>query len=109
MTDGTPPVLRRDWTSRSAWRGTRLGLWAWLLQRAAVVALVAVIAFHLRDPFLRPVQALVLAPVLLLGLLGVRVILLALGLPVPLHRALFAGALGLGLALFALIWWWRWY
>jgi succinate dehydrogenase hydrophobic anchor subunit len=102
-------VLTRGWASRDAWRGTRLGLWAWLLQRAAAVALVVVIGLHLRNPFLRPVQATLLALVLLHGLLGLRAILLDLGLPVRLHRALFAAALILGVALFALVWWWRWY
>jgi succinate dehydrogenase hydrophobic anchor subunit len=101
-------VLTRGWASRDAWRGTRLGLWAWLIQRAAAVALVVVIGLHLRNPFLRPVQATLLALVLLHGLLGVRAILLDLGLPVARHRALLAAALGLGVALFALVWWWRW-
>jgi len=103
------PVLRRGWTNADAWRGTRAGLWAWLLQRAAAVALVVVIVLHLRNPFERPVQAALLGLVLLHGLLGLRAILLDLGLPVRLHRALFAAALGLGVALFALAWWWRWY
>ncbi len=105
----TTPVLHRGWTSRAAWRGTRVGLWAWLLQRAAAVALVVVIVLHLRNPFVRPVQATLLALVLLHGLLGVRAILLDLGLPVRLHRGLFAAALIVGVVLFALIWWWRWY
>jgi len=104
-----PPVLTRGWASRDAWRGTRLGLWAWLVQRAAAVALVVVIGLHLRNPFLRPVQATLLALVLLHGLLGLRAILLDLGLPVALHRVLLAAALILGVALFALVWWWRWY
>ena len=103
------PVLSRGWATRDAWRGSRLGLWAWLLQRAAAVALVVVIVLHLRNPFLRPVQATLLALVLLHGLLGLRAILLDFGLPVRLHRALFAAALILGIALFALVWWWRWY
>jgi len=102
-----PPVLTRSWASRDAWRGTRLGLWAWLIQRAAAVALVVVIALHLRNPFGRPVQALLLALVLLHGLLGLRAILLDLGLPVRLHRVLFIGAILLGVALYALAWWWR--
>lgn len=109
MTREAPPILHRGWTSRDAWRGTRAGLWAWLLQRAAALALVVVIVLHLRNPFGRPVQALLLALVLLHGLLGLRAIVLDLGLPVRLHRALFAAALGAGVALFALVWWWRWY
>ena len=66
------------------------------------------IVFHLRNPFVRPVQATLLALVLLHGLLGVRAILLDFGLPVRWHRALFAGAIGLGFLLFALVWGWRW-
>ena len=103
------PVLTRGWASRDAWRGSRLGLWAWLLQRAAAVALVLLIALHIRNPFVRSVQALTLALVLLHGLLGLRAILLDLGVPVRLHQALFAAALALGVALFVLVWWWRWY
>jgi succinate dehydrogenase hydrophobic anchor subunit len=103
------PVLRRGWMDRDAWRGTRLGLWAWLLQRGAAIALVVVIALHLRNPFQRPLQALLLALVLLHGLLGLRAILLDLGLPMRAQRALFVGALVLGAVLFAGVWAWRWY
>jgi succinate dehydrogenase hydrophobic anchor subunit len=103
------PVLQRGWASRDAWRGTRVGLWAWLLQRAAALALVAAVVLHLRNPFVRSVQAVLLALVLLHGLLGVRVILLDVGVPVRLHQALFAAALLLAVLLFGLIWWWRWY
>lgn len=101
--------LRREWTKPEGWRGTRVGMWAWLLQRAAAVGLVVVIGLHLRNPFLRTVQALLLALVLLHGLLGLRAILLDFGLPVRLHRVLFAGAIALGAALFAVVWIWRWY
>jgi succinate dehydrogenase hydrophobic anchor subunit len=104
-----PKILRREWTTAEGWRGTRAGMWAWLLQRAAALALVAVIVLHLRNPFLRPVQALLLALVLLHGLLGLRAILLDFGLAVRLHRALFAGAIALGIILFAGFWLWRWY
>ena len=109
MTEPPAPVLRRGWADRDAWRGTRVGLWAWLIQRAAAVALVVVIVLHLRNPFVRPVQAVLLTLVLLHGLLGLRAILLDLGLPVRLHRALFAGALLLGVLLFVGLWAWRWY
>ncbi len=109
MREEPAPVLTRGWASRDAWRGTRAGLWAWLLQRAAAGALVVVIVLHVSNPFVRRVQATLLGLVLLHGLLGLRAILLDFGLPVRLHRALFAGALLLGVALFGLVWWWRWY
>jgi succinate dehydrogenase hydrophobic anchor subunit len=102
-------ILRREWATAEGWRDTKAGMWAWLLQRAAAVALLAVIVLHLRSPFVRAVQAMLLALVLLHALLGVRAILLDFGLPVRWHRALFAGALALGAALFIAFWGWRWY
>jgi succinate dehydrogenase hydrophobic anchor subunit len=102
-------VLRREWTTGEGWRGTRSGMWAWLLQRAAAIALLLVIVLHLINPFRRGVQAALLALALLHALLGVRSLLLDLGLPLRWHRALFVGALVLAGALFLLVWGWRWY
>lgn len=104
-----PRVLRREWTSAEGWRGTKAGMWAWLLQRAAALVLVVVVVLHLRNPFFRPVQAALIGLVLLHGLLGLRAMLLDVGLPVRLHRALFAAAIVLGIVLFAVFWSWRWY
>jgi succinate dehydrogenase hydrophobic anchor subunit len=104
-----PRVLRREWTSLEGWRGTRAGMWAWLIQRAAAVALLGVVALHLMNPFRRGVQAALLALVLLHALLGVRALLLDFGLPLRWHRALFALALVLAGVLFVAIWLWRWY
>ena len=50
-------VLKRQLLKAEGWRDTKLGMWAWLAQRVAAVALVAVIALHLQNPFVRPVQA----------------------------------------------------
>jgi len=102
-------VLRRQWASAEGWRDTKAGMWAWLLQRSAALLLLAVIALHLKNPFLRPVQAALLGLVLLHGLLGVRAILLDFGLPVRWHRVLFAAAIALGAVLFAVVWILRWY
>jgi succinate dehydrogenase hydrophobic anchor subunit len=104
-----PRTLRREWTTREGWRGTRAGMWAWLLQRAAAVALLGVVALHLSNPFVRPVQAALLGLVLVHALLGVRVLLLEAGLPVRWHRALFAGAIVVAVLIFAAFWSWRWY
>ncbi len=102
-------MLRRQWASAEGWRDTKAGMWAWLLQRSAALLLLAVIALHLKNPFLRPVQAALLGLVLLHGLLGVRAILLDFGLPVRWHRVLFAAAIALGAVLFAVVWMLRWY
>lgn len=103
-----PKVLRREWTSAEGWRDTKAGMWAWLLQRGAALALVVAVVLHLRNPFVRPVQAFLFSMVLLHGLLGLRAMILDFGLPVRLHRALFAGAIILGLAIFAGFWTWWW-
>ena len=94
MTDA-PRVLRREWTTPEGWRGTSAGMWAWLIQRAAAVALLVVVALHLVNPFRRGLQAALLALVLLHALLGVR--------------ALFVIALVAAGGLFVVVWTWRWY
>jgi succinate dehydrogenase hydrophobic anchor subunit len=104
-----PPVLTREWMSGESWRGASAGMWAWLIQRVAAVALVAVIVLHVVNPFRRGVQAALLGLVLVHGLLGVRSLLLDVGLPVRWHRTLLALALVLAVALFAAAWQWRWY
>jgi succinate dehydrogenase hydrophobic anchor subunit len=102
-------TLRRRTGSAEAWRDTKAGMWAWLLQRVAAVGLLGVIVVHLKNPFMRPVQATLLGLVLLHGVLGIRSILLDFGLPVRWHRPLFLLALLVALAAFALFWRWRWY
>lgn len=103
-----PKVLKRGWGAEG-WRDTRAGMWAWLIQRAAAILLLAVVAFHLVNPFRRGVQAALLALVLVHALLGVRSLLLDVGLPLRWHRALFALALILGAVIFLAVWTWRWY
>ncbi len=103
-----PKIHRRGWNAEG-WRDTKAGMWAWLIQRAAAVALLGVVAVHLLNPFRRGVQAALLALVLLHALLGVRALLLDAGVPVRWHRALFALALVLAVVIFALVWGWRWY
>src|SRR5437870_11326491 len=102
-------VLKRRLGPAEAWRGTKTGMWAWLIQRLAALGLLAVIALHLQNPFVRPVQAAVLTLVLLHGLLGVRAILLDFGLPARVHRTLFLLALLAALAGILPFWRCRWY
>ncbi len=102
-------MLKRQWAGVEGWRDTKAGMWAWLLQRLAALLLVVVVVLHLRNPFVRAVQAVLLGLVLLHGLLGARAILLDFGLPVRWHRLLFGGALVLAVILFTLFWRLRWY
>src|SRR6185436_8427764 len=103
-----PKVLRRGWNAEG-WRDTKTGMWAWLIQRAAAILLIVVVAVHLMNPFRRGVQAALLALVLVHALLGVRSLLLDFGLPQRWHRVLFALALVLAAVIFAAVWKWRWY
>jgi succinate dehydrogenase hydrophobic anchor subunit len=84
-------------------------MWAWLIQRAAALGLLVVVALHLLNPFRRGVQAALLALVLVHALLGVRALLLDFGLPLRWHRALLVLALVLAAVIFAAVWVWRWY
>ena len=102
-------VLKREWTTAEGWRDTKAGMWAWLIQRAAAVALLVVIALHLVNPFRRGVQAALLGLALLHALLGVRALLLDIGVPLRWHRALLGLALALAALLFVVVWAWRWY
>jgi len=101
-------ILRRRWATTEGWRGTRAGMWAWLVQRAAAVALLAVIVLHVRTPYWRTVQALLLALVLVHALLGVRAIVLDFGMPVRWHRLLLVAAGALTVVIFVAVWGWRW-
>jgi succinate dehydrogenase hydrophobic anchor subunit len=109
VTEGQPRVLRRAWTTAEGWRGTGAGMWAWLIQRTAAVALLFVVALHLLNPFRRGLQAALLALVLVHALLGVRALLLDFGLPLRWHRAMFVLAFVLAAGIFAGVWRWRWY
>ena len=84
-------------------------MWAWLVQRAAAILLLLVVALHLVNPFRRGVQAVLLGLLLLHALLGVRSLVLDFGLAARWHRALFGLALALAVTIFALVWHWRWY
>ncbi len=84
-------------------------MWAWLIQRGAAVALLGVVAVHLANPFRRGVQAALLALVLLHALLGVRALLLDVGVPLRWATPLFVLALVLSAGLFVAHWAWRWY
>ena len=99
----------REWATAEGWRDTKAGMWAWLFQRAAAIALLVVVAIHLVSPFRRGVQAALLGLVLVHALLGVRALLLDVGLPLRWHKALFGLALVLAAAIFAVVWTWRWY
>jgi len=100
-------VLRRESTSIEGWRDTKAGMWAWLLVRASAVFTVVLVALHLIYPYAVSVQFLLLLTLTFHAVLGVRVILLDLGVGVRFQKPLMAGLLLLGLVVFLLVWWGR--
>lgn len=100
-------VLRREWASAEAWRDTKAGMWAWLLVRGSAVLLVGLVAVHLVYPYAVWAQFLLLLTLIGHAVLGVRVILMDLGVALRYQKPLFAGLLALGLVIFVLVWWGR--
>ncbi len=105
--ESEPRILRRSLTSPEAWRDTKAGMWAWLLVRASAVLVVALVVAHLVYPYAVSVQFLLLLSLIFHGVLGLRVMLMDLGVAVRYEKALLAGLLVLGLGIFLLIWWGR--
>lgn len=100
-------VLRRSLVSLEGWRDTKAGMWAWLLVRASAVFIVLLVAAHLVYPYAVSVQFLLLLSLTFHGVLGLRVMLMDLGVAVRYEKALLAGLLVLGLGIFLLVWWGR--
>jgi len=84
----------------SNWKETPASMWAWLLQRFSAVFALGLVTYHYFNPVNQHAQNLLLGFVLFHAVLGLRVILLDLGLREKNHKlALFVLA-GLGLLLF---------
>lgn len=102
-----PRAFQRSLFSPEAWRDTKAGMWAWLLLRASAVFLVLLVAAHLVYPYAVAVQFLLLLSLTFHAALGVRVILMDLGVATRFQKPLLAALLCLGLAIFLLVWWGR--
>ncbi len=105
--ESEPRILRRSLTSPEAWRDTKAGMWAWLLVRASAVLVVVLVVAHLVYPYAVSVQFLLFLTLTFHGVLGVRVILVDLGIGTRFQKPLFAGLLLLGLVIFVVAWWGR--
>jgi succinate dehydrogenase hydrophobic anchor subunit len=79
----SPPYETRPAT---AYRGRSSGLWAWLIQRFAGVATLILVLFHWRAPWARTIQLLLLGTVLLHAAIGLRVMLLDVGISPRVHK-----------------------
>ncbi len=97
----------RDVTSLADWRATRVGMWAWLMQRVTALAAVAFVLLHLTYPYQVIFQVLLLTAVAFHLALGLRVIVLDLGARVGLQKLLFGAAAVLGTVLLVIVLRWR--
>src|SRR5437588_9245631 len=92
--DETPTLTGRvtsppyDSRPATAWKGRSTGLWAWLVQRFAGVGTLILVLFHWHSPWVRPIQLLLLGFVLLHGAIGLRVMLLDLGISPRAHQTM---------------------
>ncbi|MBI2834657.1 MAG: hypothetical protein HYX76_09565 [Acidobacteria bacterium] len=75
-------VGKRELTQLRTWKATSPGMWAWLTQRLAALALVPLILLHITYPYKVLAQFLLVMAVVFHGMLGIRVLLIDLGVNV---------------------------
>lgn len=96
--------LKRKPLSLEEWKTTPAGLWGWVFQRVSALALLVLIALHVAVPYKLLTQALLLGAAIFHGVLGIRVILVDLGVSARWQRALFGGLTALGVVVFLAVW-----
>ncbi len=97
--------LKRGEDDPYRWRSTLPGMWAWLWQRISALLIIIFLGLHLVLTYRPLIQLLLLVVVTFHAALGLRVILLDLGVVhVKYQRALFGGLMALGIILLILIW-----
>ena len=87
-------------------RNMFVGMWAWMWQRITALAIIVLVPLHIVLTYKPWLQFLLLLAVTFHATLGLRVILLDFDLvKVEYQKALVWGLTGLGLVVFALVWW----
>jgi succinate dehydrogenase hydrophobic anchor subunit len=72
----------RDLRRLRTWKATTPGMWAWLTQRLAALALIPLLVIHIAWPYKVASQLLLLLVIVFHGMLGVRVLLIDIGVNV---------------------------
>lgn len=72
------------------WRATTPGMWAWLAQRLAAIALIPLVLIHVTYPYKVVTQFLLVMAIVFHGLLGIRVLLIDVGMNVRREKTLLA-------------------
>lgn len=87
---------RRDLTRWATWRATTPGMWAWLTQRLAAVALIPLLLLHISYPYKVVTQFLLVTVITFHALLGIRVLLIDAGVNVKAEKILIVVAAAIG-------------
>jgi succinate dehydrogenase / fumarate reductase cytochrome b subunit len=96
--------LKRSPMSLAEWKATPAGLWGWVFQRVSALVLLVLIGVHVAFPYALATQALLLGAAIFHGVLGIRVILVDVGLSARWQRALFGGLTVAGIVVFLAVW-----
>ena len=97
--------LKRGEFDPYRWRSTMPGMWAWLWQRISALVIIVLLALHITLTYRPLIQFLLLLVVTFHATLGLRVIILDLGLAhIRYQKALFAGLMAVGLTVFVIVW-----
>ena len=83
---------RRDIRRWATWRATTPGMWAWLSQRAAAIALIPLLLLHISYPYKVVTQFLLVSVIAFHALLGIRVLLIDVGVNVKSEKVLLVAA-----------------
>ncbi len=87
MESSGPPARSSVWNV-AAWRAAYPGMWSWVIQRLSAVVLLVLFPFHVLNPYIAWLRAVVLGLVILHGMHGVKVILTDFGFPARHQRKL---------------------
>ena len=97
MESSGPPARSSVWDV-TAWRAAYPGMWSWVVQRLSAVVLLVLFPFHVLNPYIAWLRAVVLGLVILHGMHGVKVILTDFGFPARHQRKLLWTLTAVGVA-----------
>jgi len=87
------------------WKSTSAGMWAWLTQRLAALLLIPLIVLHIAYPYKLLTQFLLLMAIVFHGMLGVRVLLIDMGVGIQNQKIILGIVASLGVVLIVILWW----
>lgn len=96
---------KREWHRLTTWKGTSAGTWAWLTQRLAALLLIPLIILHIAYPYKLSTQLLLLVAIVFHGMLGIRVLLIDMGVGLQNQKIILGILASLGLVLIVILWW----